>query len=202
MAKKEKKQVEEVKKSHDQVKGAYPRLLEKYKAEIISNMRKEFNYSNVMQVPKLEKIAINIGVGKATQDPKLLETAISELELITGQKVTVTKSKKAISNFKLRENLPIGARVTLRGKKMYEFFDRLVSVAMPQIRDFRGINDKSFDGRGNYTLGIKEQIIFREIDADRVSNVSGMDITFVTTANTDKEAMALLKEFGVPFIKR
>ena len=202
MEKKEKKQVEEVKKSHDQVKGAYPRLLEKYKAEIISNMRKEFNYSNVMQVPKLEKIAINIGVGKATQDPKLLETAISELELITGQKVTVTKSKKAISNFKLRENLPIGARVTLRGKKMYEFFDRLVSVAMPQIRDFRGINDKSFDGRGNYTLGIKEQIIFREIDADRVSNVSGMDITFVTTANTDKEAMALLKEFGVPFIKR
>ena len=162
----------------------------------------EFKYKNIMQVPKLEKIAINIGVGRATQDQKLLETAVSEIELITGQKALITKSKKSISNFKLRENQPIGAKITLRGKKMFEFFDRLVSVAMPQIRDFRGISDRSFDGNGNYTLGIKEQIIFREIDADKVTNLTGMDVTFVTSAKTDNEAMALLKAFGVPFIKR
>lgn len=202
MATKEKVKKEESKKTHQQIAGVTPRLQEKYKTDVVPALKKEFNYKNIMQVPRLEKIAINVGVGKATQDPKLLEVAVNEIESITGQKVAITKSKKSISNFKLRENLPIGVKVTLRGKKMYEFFDRLVSIAMPQIRDFRGISDRSFDGRGNYTLGIKEQIIFREIDADKVTNLSGMDITFVTTAKTDKESMALLKAFGVPFIKR
>lgn len=182
--------------------GAYPRLATKYKKDIIPAMMKQFNYKNVMQVPKLEKIAVNIGVGQSTQDAKLLDIAIAELELIVGQKVAVTKSKKAISNFKLRQGLAIGARVTLRSNMMYEFLDRLISLAMPQIRDFRGISDRSFDGRGNYTLGIKEQIIFPEIDADRVTKINGMDITFVTTANTDMEAMELLKQFGVPFVKK
>jgi large subunit ribosomal protein L5 len=165
-------------------------------------MMKQFKYKNVMQVPKLEKISVNIGVGQATQDAKLLDVAVAELETITGQKAAITKAKKAISNFKLRQGLAIGARVTLRSNMMYEFLDRLISLAMPQIRDFRGISDRSFDGRGNYTLGIKEQIIFPEIDADRVTKISGMDITFVTTANTDMEAMELLKLFGVPFVKR
>ncbi len=200
MAKEKKK--EEKKGPGVREAGVYPRLAEKYKKDIVPAMMKQFNYKNVMQVPKLEKIAVNIGVGQATQDAKLLETAVAELELIVGQKVAVTKAKKAISNFKLRQHLPIGARVTLRSRMMYEFLDRLVSLAMPQIRDFRGISDRSFDGRGNYTLGIKEQIIFPEIDADRVTKISGMDITFVTTANTDMEAMELLKLFGVPFIKR
>ncbi len=202
MAKKEKVKQEEVKKVSAQVEGIAPRLIQKYKDEVIKSLMTEFKYKNIMQVPKLEKIAINIGVGRATQDQKLLETAVSEIELITGQKALITKSKKSISNFKLRENQPIGAKITLRGKKMFEFFDRLVSVAMPQIRDFRGISDRSFDGNGNYTLGIKEQIIFREIDADKVTNLTGMDVTFVTSAKTDNEAMALLKAFGVPFIKR
>ena len=165
-------------------------------------MMKRFQYKNVMQVPKIEKISVNVGVGGATQDAKLLDTAVAELETITGQKAAVTKAKKAISNFKLREGLPIGARVTLRDRMMYEFFDRLITLAMPQIRDFRGVSDRSFDGRGNYTLGIKEQIIFPEIDADKVTKISGMDITFVTTAETDMEAMELLKLFGVPFVKR
>ncbi|MFA6272837.1 MAG: 50S ribosomal protein L5 [Patescibacteria group bacterium] len=182
--------------------GSYPRLATKYKKDIVPAMMKQFNYKNVMQVPKLEKIAVNIGVGQSTQDAKLLDIAVAELELIVGQKVAVTKSKKAISNFKLRQGLAIGARVTLRSKMMYEFLDRLISLAMPQIRDFRGISDRSFDGRGNYTLGIKEQIIFPEIDADRVTKINGMDITFVTTAETDMEAMELLKQFGVPFVKR
>ncbi len=199
---KEKKQKEEKKGPGVREAGVYPRLAEKYKKDIIPAMMKQFNYKNVMQVPKLEKIAVNVGVGQATQDAKLLDVAIAELELIVGQKVAVTKSKKAISNFKLRQGLAIGARVTLRSRMMYEFLDRLVSLAMPQIRDFRGISDRSFDGRGNYTLGIKEQIIFPEIDADRVTKISGMDITFVTTANSDMEAMELLKLFGVPFVKR
>jgi large subunit ribosomal protein L5 len=155
-----------------------------------------------MQVPRLEKISVNVGVGDATQDQKLLETAAAELGQITGQRAAITKSKKAISNFKLRAGVPIGARVTLRGRQMYEFLDRLVSLAMPQIRDFRGVSDRSFDGRGNYTLGLKEQIIFREIDADKVTRISGMDITFVTSAKSDLEAMELLKEFGMPFVKR
>jgi large subunit ribosomal protein L5 len=178
------------------------RLAGKYKTEIVPALMKRFQYKSVMQVPKLEKIAINVGVGEATQDAKLLETAVKEIEQITGQKAAITKSKKAISNFKLRENIAIGARVTLRGKMMYEFLDRLVTIAMPQIRDFRGVSDRSFDGRGNYTLGIKEQVIFREIDADKVTRVTGMDVTFVTTAKTDLEAMELLKNFGMPFVKR
>ncbi|MBW7888147.1 MAG: 50S ribosomal protein L5 [Bacteroidetes bacterium] len=203
---KEKKAKEEKKAEKKQTavreKGVPPRLHEKYAKEIVPAMMKQFHYSNVMQVPKLEKIAINIGIGQATQDPKLLETAIAELELITGQKAAVTKAKKAISNFKLRQGLAIGARVTLRSRLMYEFFDRLITLAMPQIRDFRGISDRSFDGRGNYTLGIKEQFIFPEIDADKITKISGMDITFVTTAKSDIEAMELLKLFGVPFVKR
>jgi large subunit ribosomal protein L5 len=202
MAKEKKQQKEEKKGPGVREAGVYPRLAEKYKKEIVPAMMKQFKYKNVMQVPKLEKISVNIGVGQATQDAKLLDVAVGELETITGQKAAITKSKKAISNFKLRQNLPIGARVTLRSAMMYEFMDRLISLAMPQIRDFRGISDRSFDGRGNYTLGIKEQIIFPEIDADRVTKISGMDITFVTTANTDMEAMELLKLFGVPFVKR
>ena len=199
-----KREAKQEKKSGPGVReeGVYPRFAVKYKDEVVPAMMKKFGYKNVMQVPKIDKIAVNVGVGQATQDAKLLDIAVAELELITGQKVAITKSKHAISNFKLRENLPIGARVTLRNRMMYEFFDRLISLAMPQIRDFRGVSDRSFDGRGNYTLGIKEQIIFPEIDGDKVTKISGMDITFVTTANTDMEAMELLRLFGVPFIKR
>ncbi|MCI0707221.1 MAG: 50S ribosomal protein L5 [Ignavibacteriae bacterium] len=163
---------------------------------------KRFQYRNVMQVPRLEKITLNIGVGKATQDAKLLEVAVKELEAVVGQKPVVTKSKKSISNFKLRENLPIGCRVTLRRAKMYEFLDRLINVALPRVRDFRGVPDKSFDGHGNYTLGIKEQIIFPEIDVDKISRITGMDVTMVTTAKTDVEAYELLKALGLPFVKR
>jgi large subunit ribosomal protein L5 len=152
-----------------------------------------------MEVPRLVKIAINQGVGKGTQDKKLVENAVEELTLITGQRAVKTKAKKSVSNFKLREGMHIGARVTLRDKQMYEFLDRLISVALPRVRDFRGINDKSFDGRGNYSMGIKEQIVFPEIDLDKVSNITGMDITFVTTAKTDAEALALLKALGLPF---
>jgi large subunit ribosomal protein L5 len=203
MAKEKKQKEEKAHKAHGgHEPGVYPRLAEKYKKEIIPAMMKRFNYKNVMQVPKLEKISVNIGVGGATQDQKLIETAVAELEAITGQKVAITKAKKAISNFKLRQGLPIGVRVTLRSRMMYEFLDRLVSLAMPQIRDFRGVSDRSFDGRGNYTLGVKEQIIFPEIDGDKVAKISGMDVTFVSTANTDMEAMELLKLFGVPFVKR
>ena len=185
-----------------QEKGVAARLFERYKKESVPALIKKFQFKSKMQVPRLEKIAINIGVGQATQDPKLLDAAVHELESITGQKVAITKSKKAISNFKLRENLPIGCRVTLRRAKMYEFLDRFISVALPRVRDFRGISDTSFDGHGNYTIGIKEQIIFPEIDVDKVTRVSGMDITFVTTAKNDVEAYELLKELGMPFIKR
>jgi large subunit ribosomal protein L5 len=198
----QKQEPKEAKASHAREAGVYPRLLDMYKKDLAPAMMKRFNYKSVMQVPRLEKISLNMGIGAATQDAKLLETAAKELELITGQKPAITKAKKAISNFKLRQGVPIGARVTLRGRQMYEFLDRLVSVAMPQIRDFRGVPDKSFDGRGNYTLGIKEQIIFREIDADKVAKINGMDITFVTTAKTDLEALELLKGFGMPFVKR
>jgi large subunit ribosomal protein L5 len=163
---------------------------------------KRFKYKSVMQAPRLVKISVNSGVGMATQDPKILDASVKELEAITGQKVAITKSKKAISNFKLREGLAIGCRVTLRRAVMYEFTDRLISIALPRVRDFRGVSDKSFDGHGNYTLGIKEQIVFPEIDVDKVTRVSGMDITFVTTAKTDAEAYELLKALGMPFVKR
>ena len=176
-----------------------PRLRTKYAEEIIPALIKQFSYSTVMQVPKLMKIAVNQGLGDAITDKKLIDNGINEMTLITGQKAVPTKSKKDISNFKLRKGMPIGVRVTLRGDKMYEFLDRLIAVAIPRVRDFRGINDKGFDGRGNFTFGVTEQIIFPEIDIDKVSSISGMDITFVTSANTDKEAYALMKEFGIPF---
>lgn len=185
-----------------QEKGVAARLFVRYQKESIPALMKKFHFKSKMEVPRLEKIAINIGVGQATQDPKLLDAAVHELESITGQKVAITKSKKAISNFKLRENLPIGCRVTLRRAKMYEFLDRFISIALPRVRDFRGVSDTSFDGHGNYTIGVKEQIIFPEIDVDKVTRVSGMDITFVTTAKNDVEAYELLKELGMPFVKR
>jgi len=185
-----------------QEKVGPPRLQLQYASAVIPELRKKFQYRNVMQVPRLEKISVNMGVGKATQDPKMLDQAVKELESITGQKVVVTKAKKSISNFKLREGVPIGCRVTLRKAHMYEFFDRLVSVALPRVRDFRGISDKSFDGHGNFTLGIKEQIVFPEIDVDKVARITGMDITFVTTAKSDLEAYELLKALGMPFVKR
>lgn len=176
-----------------------PRLKSKYKDEIRTALKDKFQYKSVMQVPKLEKIAINQGVGAATTDKKLIETAISELTTITGQQAVSSKSKKDISNFKLRKNMPVGVRVTLRDNTMYEFLDRLIAVALPRIRDFKGINDKGFDGRGNYTLGITEQIIFPEIDIDKINKIQGMDITFVTSASNDVEALELLKQFGLPF---
>ncbi len=188
--------------SHEQEKGVPPRLQDLYRKTVVAEMMKQFGYKNVMQVPKLEKISVNVGVGQATQDQKLLDVVVKDLEVIVGQKVVVTKAKKAISNFKLREGLPIGARVTLRAAHMYEFFDRFVNVAVPRIRDFRGFSDKSFDGRGNYTLGVKEHIIFPEIDVDKVTKVFGMDVTFVTTATRDEEAYELLKRLGMPFVKR
>ncbi len=175
-----------------------PTYKTQYKEQIVPALIKEFDYKSVMQVPKLEKIVVNQGMGQAVADKKLLEVAIEELTKITGQKAVATKSRKDISNFKLRKGMPIGARVTLRGDKMYEFMERLVAVALPRVRDFQGINEK-FDGRGNYTLGIAEQIIFPEIDIDKITKIFGMEITFVTTANTDKEAYALLREFGLPF---
>jgi large subunit ribosomal protein L5 len=190
------------KKGPEQEAGVPPRLLERFKKEVSPQLMKKFQYRNVMQVPKLEKIAVNIGVGRATQDPKLLDTAVKELEAITGQKPVITRAKKSISNFKLREAVAIGCRVTLRRAKMYEFLDRLINVAIPRVRDFRGVLDRSFDGHGNYTLGIKEQIIFPEVDVDKVSRITGMDITFVTTAKTDAEAYELLKGLGMPFVKR
>ena len=174
-----------------------PTLKKMYKEQVVPALVKEFNYSSVMQVPVLEKIVINQGLGQAIGDKKILETAIEELTKITGQRAVTTRSKKDISNFKLRKGMPIGARVTLRQNKMYEFLERLVAVALPRIRDFKGINDK-FDGQGNYTLGITEQIIFPEIDIDKINKILGMEITFVTTAKTDEEAYALLKQFGLP----
>lgn len=176
-----------------------PRLAEKYKKEVVPALMKKFSYKTVMQAPKLTKICLNRGVNGAVADKKLIDVAVDELTNITGQKAVATNSKKDISNFKLRKNMPIGARVTLRGVKMYEFLDRLVSVSLPRVRDFKGINDKSFDGRGNYTLGVTEQIIFPEIDIDKVNKITGLDITFVTTANTNEEAFELLKELGMPF---
>jgi len=176
-----------------------PRLKEKYKQDVVSNLMKRFSYKSIMQVPRLEKIAINRGVNGAVNDKKLIDIAIEELTTITGQKAVATYSKKDISNFKLRKNMPIGARVTLRGDKMYEFLDRMISVALPRVRDFKGVNEKAFDGRGNYTMGVTEQIIFPEIDIDKVNRITGMDITFVTSAETDEEAYELLKELGMPF---
>ncbi len=176
-----------------------PRLVDKYKKEVIPALMKKFGYTTVMQAPRLTKICVNRGVNGAVTDKKLVDIAVDELSNITGQKAVSTMSKKDISNFKLRKNMPIGAKVTLRGEKMYEFLDRLVSVALPRVRDFKGINDKAFDGRGNYTLGITEQIIFPEIDIDKVNKITGMDITFVTTAGTNEEAFELLKELGMPF---
>ncbi|MFH0734248.1 MAG: 50S ribosomal protein L5 [bacterium] len=178
------------------------RLFERYKSEIVPKLIAEFSYKNVMEVPKLVKIVINMGVGEAAVDGKLLDEAIKDLETIAGQKSSVRVSKKSISNFKLREGMKIGAMVTLRQNKMYEFLDRFITLALPRVRDFKGISDKSFDGRGNYSLGLKEQIIFPEINVDKISRVRGMDVTFVTTAKTDKEAYALLAAFGVPFRKK
>jgi len=176
-----------------------PRLADKYTKEVIPALMKKFAYKSVMQTPKLEKICINRGVNGAVTDKKLVDIAVEELNMITGQKAVPTISKKDVSNFKLRKGMPIGARVTLRGEKMFEFLDRLVSVSLPRVRDFKGISDKAFDGRGNYTLGVTEQIIFPEIDIDKVNKITGLDITFVTTANTNEEAYELLKELGMPF---
>jgi large subunit ribosomal protein L5 len=176
-----------------------PRLADKYRNEVIPAMMKRFSYKSVMQVPKIEKICLNRGVNGAVTDKKLVDIAVDELTTITGQKAVSTLSKKDISNFKLRKAMPIGARVTLRGVKMYEFLDRLIATALPRVRDFKGINEKSFDGRGNYTLGVTEQIIFPEIDIDKVNRITGLDITFVTTAQTNEEAYELLKEMGMPF---
>jgi large subunit ribosomal protein L5 len=178
------------------------RLKEKYSKDIIPKLKEQFNYKSIMQVPKIEKIVINMGVGQAVQDPKILDEAVKDLETITGQKVSVRIAKKAISNFKLREGMKIGAKVTLRSERMYEFLDRLITIALPRVRDFRGVSDKSFDGRGNYTMGIKEHIIFPEINVDKVTKVLGMDVTFVTTAKSDKEAFELLSAFGMPFRKK
>jgi len=176
-----------------------PRLASKYKKEVVPSLMKRFGYKSIMQAPKLEKICINRGVNGAVADKKLVDVAVDELSNISGQKAVPTYSKKDISNFKLRKGMPIGARVTLRGEKMYEFLDRLISVALPRVRDFKGINDKSFDGRGNYTLGVTEQIIFPEIDIDKINKITGMDITFVTTGKNNEEAYELLKELGMPF---
>jgi large subunit ribosomal protein L5 len=176
-----------------------PRLADRYKKEVVPALMKRFGYKSVMQVPKLEKINLNRGVNGAVSDKKLVDIALDELTLITGQKAVSTKSKKDISNFKLRKDMPIGARVTLRGVKMYEFLDRLIATALPRVRDFRGVNEKSFDGRGNYTMGVTEQIIFPEVDIDKVNKITGLDITFVTTADTNEEAFELLKELGMPF---
>ena len=176
-----------------------PRLADKYTNEVVPALMKKFGYKSIMQAPKLEKICLNRGVNGAVSDKKLVDVAVDELTTISGQKAVSTMSKKDISNFKLRKNMPIGARVTLRGVKMYEFLDRFVSVSLPRVRDFKGVNDKAFDGRGNYTLGITEQIIFPEIDIDKVNRITGMDITFVTSANTNEEAYELLKELGMPF---
>ncbi|MBN9350527.1 MAG: 50S ribosomal protein L5 [Chitinophagaceae bacterium] len=176
-----------------------PRLATKYKSDVVPALMKRFSYSSVMQAPKLEKICVNRGVSGAVADKKLVDIAVEELSSITGQKAVPTKSRKDISNFKLRKDMPIGARVTLRGVKMYEFLDRLVSVALPRVRDFKGISEKAFDGRGNYTLGITEQIVFPEINIDKVNKITGMDITFVTSAHSNEEAYELLKELGMPF---
>lgn len=181
---------------------ANPRIKQKYLNNIVPAMKEKFQYSSVMQVPKLSKIVLNKGIGAAVADKKLVDQGVEELSLITGQRAVSTKAKTSVSNFKLREGMPIGAKVTLRGDKMYEFLDRLMTVALPRVRDFKGISDKGFDGRGNYTLGVTEQIIFPEISIEKVNRISGMDITFVTTAKTDEESLALLKAFGMPFVNK
>ncbi|WP_338873641.1 50S ribosomal protein L5 [Spirosoma sp. SC4-14] len=178
---------------------ATPRLKEKYLNEVVPQLKDKFQYKSIMQVPRLSKIVINKGIGAAVADKKLVDVGVEELTTITGQKAVPTMSKKAVSNFKLREKMPIGAKVTLRGERMYEFLDRLTTVSLPRVRDFKGISDKGFDGRGNYTFGVQEQIIFPEISIDKVTRISGMDITFVTTANTDNESYELLKSLGMPF---
>jgi len=176
-----------------------PRLKEKYDNEVVQAMMEKFGYTNIMEVPKLEKIVLNMGVGEAKDNPKVLESAVGDMQLITGQKPVLTRAKKSIANFKLRENVAIGCKVTLRKQKMYEFADKLINVALPRVRDFRGVSDKAFDGRGNYSLGIKEQLIFPEVEYDKIDKVRGMDIIFVTTANTDEEARELLRFLGMPF---
>jgi large subunit ribosomal protein L5 len=181
---------------------ANPRKKDTYLKDVVPALKEKFQYSSVMQVPKLTKIVLNKGIGAAVADKKLVDQGVEELSLITGQRAVATKSKIAVSNFKLRENMPIGAKVTLRGEKMYEFLDRLTTVALPRVRDFKGISDKGFDGRGNYTLGVTEQIIFPEISIEKVTKITGMDITFVTTAATDEEAFALLKALGMPFVNK
>lgn len=181
---------------------ASSRLREKYDKEIVPQLKEKFQYTSVMQVPKLTKIAINKGIGQAVSDKKLVDIGVEELTQITGQKAVETIAKKSVSNFKLREGMPIGARVTLRGARMYEFLDRLMTVALPRVRDFKGIKEKGFDGRGNYTLGVQEQIIFPEISIDKIKSISGMDITFVTSAKTDEESLALLRSFGMPFTSK
>lgn len=177
------------------------RLKERYLKEVVPSLMEKFNYKSVMAVPKIEKIVINMGVGDAVSNPKALDAAVEELSLIAGQKPVVTRAKKSIAGFKLRAGMPIGAKVTLRGERMYEFLDKLVNIALPRVRDFRGVSNKSFDGRGNYTLGIREQLIFPEIDYDKVNKVRGMDIVIVTTANTDEESRELLAQLGMPFKK-
>ena len=177
------------------------RVLQYYKETVVAELTKKFNYTSVMQVPKIVKIVVNMGVGDSIHNSKLLDAACEDLAIITGQKPLVTKAKKSIAVFKLREGMSIGAKVTLRGERMYEFYDKLVSISLPRVRDFRGVNPNAFDGRGNYTIGIKEQLIFPEIDYDKVSKIRGMDVVIVTTANTDKEAFALLREMGMPFKK-
>jgi len=181
---------------------ANPRKKDLYVKDIVPALKEKFQYTSVMQVPKLTKIVLNKGIGAAVADKKLVDQGVEELSLITGQRAVATKSKIAVSNFKLREDMPIGAKVTLRGEKMYEFLDRLTTVALPRVRDFKGISDKGFDGRGNYTLGVTEQIIFPEISIEKVTKITGMDITFVTSAATDEEALALLKALGMPFVNK
>lgn len=177
------------------------RLEEHYKREVVPALMNKFKYSSIMEVPKIQKIVVNMGVGDAKENPKFLDSAVEELTIITGQKPIITKARKAIAGFKIRAGMPIGAKVTLRGERMYHFFDRLLNIALPRVRDFRGVSPKAFDGRGNYTLGVKEQLIFPEINYDKVDKVRGMDIVFVTTAKTDEEGRELLKGFGVPFRK-
>ncbi len=199
----DKKKEAEVKSGKREVDKDYQaRLFVHYKEKVVPTLMKRFSYKSIMQVPRIEKVVVNMGVGQATQDPKLLDAAMADLTLITGQKPCIRKAKKAISNFKLREGMPIACFVTLRRAAMYEFLDRLLNIAIPRIRDFRGVPDRSFDGRGNYTLGVKEQLIFPEIDVDKMDRVRGMDITIVTTAKTDEEAYELLKECGLPLRKK
>jgi large subunit ribosomal protein L5 len=179
-----------------------PRLKQRYQDDVVPALMQQFGYSNVMQVPRIVKVSVNKGVGEASQNKKILDDAVSELRTITGQQPMVRRARKSISNFKLRDGMPVGAAVTLRGERMWEFLDRLITLALPRVRDFRGVSDRSFDGRGNYTLGVKEQIIFPEINIDSVDRISGLDVSIVTTAETDEEAHALLKALGMPFVRR